>query len=154
MSKRNSESKDPRPKTLLVVRAIIVNELGGILLIKRSSHDRYLPGLWEFPGGKLEAGENVIEALQEEVLEEVGLQVQKLSDLVYCESRVLATGLYKGSIYVGLVGLARSAHDSVQLSDEHSDYAWVDVEKVLDYEVTDTVKNALKSVDLDKVSVD
>lgn len=38
---------------------------------KTSSH----PGIWEFPGGKLEPNESPLEALKREIMEEVGLQI-------------------------------------------------------------------------------
>lgn len=48
---------------------------GRVLLGKRPPGAPY-PGYWEFPGGKVEEGENDICALQREWLEETGLQVR------------------------------------------------------------------------------
>ena len=57
-----------------VVIAIIFNDVGNFLITQRSSDDSY-PEFWEFPGGKVEANETLLEALQREIQEEVGLTI-------------------------------------------------------------------------------
>jgi 8-oxo-dGTP diphosphatase len=57
---------------LHVAVAAIVNVRGEVLLSLRPEH-LHQGGLWEFPGGKLEAGESVRQALQREIAEELGV---------------------------------------------------------------------------------
>jgi mutator protein MutT len=45
------------------------------LLIDRRLPTGSLPGVWEFPGGKLEPGESATDCIAREILEELGLQV-------------------------------------------------------------------------------
>ena len=59
-------------KTLDVVAAILENE-GKILLAQRPEHADQ-PGMWEFAGGKVEAGETQPEALIRELREELGIE--------------------------------------------------------------------------------
>ena len=61
-------------KTLDVVAAIIEQD-GKILLAQRPSHADQ-PGLWEFAGGKVEAGEIQPQALIRELQEELGITAQ------------------------------------------------------------------------------
>jgi 8-oxo-dGTP diphosphatase len=63
-----------KPARLLVVAAII--ERDGLILCARRGPGRALPGLWEFPGGKVEAGEGEREALVREIREELGVSIE------------------------------------------------------------------------------
>ena len=60
---------------MLVAAAALINEAGRVLVTQRPSGKPYA-GLWEFPGGKLEAGEPLALALIRELDEELGLRVQ------------------------------------------------------------------------------
>lgn len=51
-------------------------EWEGLFLIARRSETGRLPNLWEFPGGKIEAGETPQEALAREFMEELGVSVE------------------------------------------------------------------------------
>jgi 8-oxo-dGTP diphosphatase len=61
--------------TLVVVAVALVDGNGRILLQQRSPH-RSMPGLWEFPGGKVEPGEVPEAALVRELEEELGIQTE------------------------------------------------------------------------------
>lgn len=63
-------------KTVLVVASALVDVDGRVLIAKRPP-GRSLAGLWEFPGGKVEAGETPEEALIRELREELGIEVQQ-----------------------------------------------------------------------------
>ena len=59
---------------LHVAVAVLRNAEGKILLSRRRK-GAHLAGLWEFPGGKLEAGESLSAALRREINEELGIQI-------------------------------------------------------------------------------
>jgi 8-oxo-dGTP diphosphatase len=57
------------PKQINVVGAVLVRD--GKILAAQRSQSMSLPGLWEFPGGKIEPGETPEEALAREMREEL-----------------------------------------------------------------------------------
>jgi mutator protein MutT len=59
--------------TVTVVAAIIRRD--NRILITRRLDDVHLPGYWEFPGGKVEAGESLRTALAREIFEELGVRI-------------------------------------------------------------------------------
>jgi 8-oxo-dGTP diphosphatase len=63
-------------KTILVVAAALVDEEGRVLLAQRPE-GKSMAGLWEFPGGKVEAGETPEAALIRELKEELGIDVKQ-----------------------------------------------------------------------------
>ena len=71
-------------KQILVAAAAILNPQGQLLIAKRPE-DKHQGGLWEFPGGKVEADESVETALKRELLEEIGIEVQQCEPLVRIE---------------------------------------------------------------------
>lgn len=60
-------------RVVLAVSAVIVDEDGRVLLIRRGHEPAR--GLWSIPGGSVEPGESLESALEREILEETGLHV-------------------------------------------------------------------------------
>lgn len=65
-------SRPPGPALRFVAAGLIVR--GGEVLIGQRRPDQPMALLWEFPGGKIEAGESAEEALARELCEELGIQ--------------------------------------------------------------------------------
>jgi 8-oxo-dGTP diphosphatase len=63
-------------KLLIVVAAALIDSDDRVLIAQRPE-GKHLAGLWEFPGGKLDAGERPEEALIRELAEELGIVVKE-----------------------------------------------------------------------------
>jgi len=70
----NPDTAEPAgaPETVEVAAAVLRDDRGRVLVSRRRA-GRHLAGLWEFPGGKIEAGEAPEMALQRELKEELGI---------------------------------------------------------------------------------
>lgn len=71
-------------KRLHVAVGVIENASGQILIARRPDHV-HQGGLWEFPGGKVESGETVRQALQRELHEELGIRALDIQPLIKIE---------------------------------------------------------------------
>lgn len=66
----------------LSVAAGILCDAAGRVLIAERRNDGPFQGLWEFPGGKIDAGESAPEALSRELAEELGIEVTTCSSFM------------------------------------------------------------------------
>jgi 8-oxo-dGTP diphosphatase len=114
---------------VLVVACALVDVDGRVLICKRPQ-GKSLAGLWEFPGGKVEAGETPEEALIREMDEELGISITQscLAPFVFAshsyESFHLMMPLYLCRRWSGVV-IAR----------EHEALAWVKPSALSNYEM-------------------
>lgn len=67
----NASARVPGPALRFVAAALIVRD--GEVLIGQRRADQPMASLWEFPGGKIEAGESPQQALARELAEELGI---------------------------------------------------------------------------------
>jgi mutator protein MutT len=70
------------------VGALIVDDRGRVFLARRGPDSRNERGLWEFPGGSVEFGERLADALRREIREEFGVEIQ-VGDLVDVADHIL-----------------------------------------------------------------
>ena len=107
--------------------------VGGILnanqqvLIARRPINSHQGGLWEFPGGKVEAGESLEEALFRELKEELAIDVCKCSPLVTLEHDY-------GDKQVVLSVCIVQAFTGDAIGAEGQDLRWVDLGQLGEYE--------------------
>ncbi|WP_202710949.1 (deoxy)nucleoside triphosphate pyrophosphohydrolase [Sporosalibacterium faouarense] len=110
-----------------VVAGILINSKNEVLIAKRKS-GKHLEGFWEFPGGKMEKGEDPKESLRRELMEEMSIHVD-VEDFL-CES------IYDyGDKVIKLIGYkGRIARGDIHLVD-HDEFRWVDREYLLNYKL-------------------
>ena len=108
-----------------VVAGIIVNDLGEILIAKKKQ-EKVLGGHWEFPGGKIECGETLSEALVRELREEMNIEVVIQS--------VVGTNIHhyeKVSIEITALKVLIQSKDIILI--DHDEIKWVRDVEMLEY---------------------
>ena len=112
----------PWPALGVGVKAIVRDPAGRVLLIRRAMASGTDPGAWDLPGGKLDYGETVAEALGREVREETGVTV-------IVGQPIHITHFTKEPFWVTCVTfVCEVTGGEVQLSREHDDFAWIEPE--------------------------
>jgi 8-oxo-dGTP diphosphatase len=114
-------------QTLLVAAAALVDVDGRVLICQRPP-GKALAGLWEFPGGKVEAGETPEACLIRELDEELGIQVNPACLAPF----VFASHGYEGFHLLMPLYLCRRWEGQVTAR-HHSALAWVKPVKLTDY---------------------
>ncbi|AKA69332.1 (deoxy)nucleoside triphosphate pyrophosphohydrolase [Clostridium scatologenes] len=110
-------------KTIKVVGAVIENEDNEILCALRSPM-MSLPNMWEFPGGKVEKGENLKQAIEREIREELDCNIKAFD--VFNEN----THEYDNFI-VNLITVKCKLISGKPTANEHSKLIWLKRENLL-----------------------
>ncbi len=129
-------------KTKLLQKALLMAD-GKVLVLKRASNSFSRPNKWDLPGGNSEWPSGVSDLknpheldLLREIEEETGLKVsefwsdrhQPLYFSTYFESKRQVFSV----IVIWQVNLPSALMSQVRLSQEHSEFRWVDLDRVLD----------------------
>ena len=118
------------PTHIIAAAGVVINDNGEILLVKTHNSG------WVFPGGQVEVGENVIDAVKREVMEESGVDIEVGE--VFC----IASNTSKHSGYNGvkevptkimLDFICKAKCGTPRPSDENSESKYVPKDNVLDF---------------------
>lgn len=103
---------------MIEVAAGIIHNSEGRLLIARKRQGKSQAGFWEFPGGKLEAGEDAPQCLRRELMEEMNIAIRPY------EAYGVNVHSY-GSLHIRLAAWkAEFLSGDIRLID-HDEYRWV-----------------------------
>lgn len=115
--------------------AIIYDPNSGLVLLQHRERDAHVsPNKWGLFGGHGEEKESPEQTLLRELKEEIGISFQK-RDLKFLHDYSITPELRR---YVFLVDSLSS--DSEIILNEGQGFAWIPLEKVFDYDLTDRVK--------------
>lgn len=101
------------------VHAVITNSEGKVLLLKQTYGDKR----WGLPGGGVEPGETIHQAITRECKEEMGVEVlvNAFTGLYYHKNFNSQVGIFKCQLPQGV---------QIKLSSEHSEYRWTDIDEL------------------------
>jgi len=125
-----SSEKEEFPK---VVAAVIFDKKGRILVSQRALNAKLYPGKWQVPGGKVESGENYLEALKREVKEETDLEIVSINNLLI---RWFEVAIYQ----VEVVGEAKV----MEPAKVNTEWEYMEIEELRKKDTTPTLSELLK----------
>ena len=117
------------------------------LIVKRSETDDFLPNCWEFPGGGVEDGETISEALKREIKEEIGLDISnEYPQLIGISEEFMNEE--KTERYLQLnYKIVMDTEPNMTLSSEHVAFDWADT---TDSRLDDFLKEIIRQVETGK----
>lgn len=126
---------------IVVVVGIIQHPVTKKFLITKRSKGQHLAGLWEFPGGKVEQGEDLFHALQRELVEEVDINIQSAFPLKKIshqyQDKIVSLNFWVVTHFNGEV----SAQEKQELE-------WVGLDDLNKYEFPEANQPIIKSLNL------
>ena len=118
----------PPPRPLCTVGALVVNPKAEVLIVRTTKWR----GSWGVPGGKLDWGESLQEALLREFREEVALDLQQVRFALLQEA-ILDSQFHVPAHFVLVNYYAFSANTEVVPNEEIVEWAWLPPEQALRY---------------------
>lgn len=113
---------------LLTVGALVANPEGQVLIVRTTKWR----GLWGVPGGKVEWGETLEQALRREFLEEVGLDLTRVEFALHQEA-VNDPQFHRDAHFLLMNYFAHSPKSDITPNHEIVEWAWLAPEQALDY---------------------
>ena len=118
----------PPPRPLCTVGALVVNPNAEVLIVRTTKWR----GTWGVPGGKLDWGESLQEALLREFREEVALDLQQVRFALLQEA-ILDAQFHVPAHFVLVNYYAFSASTQVVPNEEIVEWVWVPPEQALSF---------------------
>ncbi len=122
---------EPGDRPLVTVGAIIERADGKLLLVRTHKWR----GRWGLPGGKVDRGETLEDALRRELREETGLEIRDI-EFVIAQESIDSAEFYKPAHMLLMNYHARTDGSIVRLNEEAQAYLWAEPEEALGLELS------------------
>ncbi len=130
-------------KTIHVVILALIRKKNKYLLTLRKDTNPKMNNKWQIPGGGLEYGEQIYEALDREVMEELGIKVKVISAIPYID-----TDIFDTRQIVFITYLCRLNGDSeIKLNEEATEYGWFTLKELDKVETLHGCKEAIMAAE-------
>lgn len=125
--------------SFVVPQKAIIRKGDEYLILKRSPKASTYPNHWDFPGGRLEHGEDAASGLEREVFEETGLKINVIRPV-----QTLTENL-SNRYQLFIAYECRILSGEIKLSHEHTEFKWATREEILKLNIENVVRKCLES---------
>lgn len=115
-------------KRRIIVVGLVWNDAGELLFCRMDPNRGVFPGEWGFPGGGMEQGETVEDALRREIREEIGIEIDNLRPVFFKDAtyeKRLADGSFQQVYMIFLIFHCKAVGEGIRLNEEFCEYQWV-----------------------------
>ena len=128
----------------MIVVGLVWSRRGELLLCRMNPDRGVFPGQWGLPGGGIEPGERMEEALRREMREEIGVEIENIRSAFFKDclhDKTFADGSVRSVYMIFLLFHCTAMSDRLRLNQEFVEYRWV-------------TKNDLSGMELNEETVD
>jgi len=138
--------------TRLIVVPIIKDAEDRVLLCRMPPDRGVFPNEWGLPGGGVEPGERIDEALRREVMEELGVVITDLLPLFFKDGlhyKTFPDGEKRLIYMVFLLYECRvDSNQAIRLNAEFSEYSWAQPDQLGDYDLNSATRDTFCALGL------
>ncbi len=125
-----------------IVTCFITNE-DKILILKRSDKVKSMKGLWAGVSGIIERDEDPLVRAKREIFEEIGLLEKQIKLLKSEKEMRIVSPQYKNHEWSVFPFLFSTDNPTVKLNWENSDYRWISIDEIKNYETVPSLDKVL-----------
>jgi ADP-ribose pyrophosphatase YjhB (NUDIX family) len=125
--------------SFVVPQKAVIKQGDKYLILKRSPKAPVYPNHWDFPGGRLEHGEDATSGLEREVFEETGLKI----NVIRLVQTLNENPVKRNHFYIAFE--CRILSGEVRLSHEHTAFRWATKEEILKLNIENIVRKCLEN---------
>lgn len=116
----------------IIIGAVLENTTTKkILILKRSETKQFAPGQWEIVLGRLKQFESPKEGIKREISEETGLEDSLIKRVINTGHHFRGENIPKNE-HITINFWCQTDNDEISISDEHTEYKWVNPEEALE----------------------
>jgi len=118
---------------MIEVQKAVITSGDKFLCLLRSKKSSFFPNRWDFPGGKLEPGEERIQGIIREVKEETNLDI--IPNQVVGEFNIIE----KNTKLKFMIYSAKSISGNIKIAHEHQEYKWLTKDEIFELKREPTI---------------
>ena len=141
-----NEPQENRARHRTIVVGLVRNRRGDLLLCRMSPDRGVFPGQWGLPGGGIEPGETMEQALRREMREELGVEIDDIRPAFFKDGlheKTFADGSIRSVYMIFLLFHCRAVDEALRLNEEFAEYRWVREDEAMRLDLNEQTRDTL-----------